>query len=87
MNFARFAGFKHETDLSARAFANEMMMNACYRQQRWNRRPFFIDATVGKHNDVVALFYSLIDFLAEVIHGLLQTGRAVGGFEKNRQTH
>ena len=40
MHFARLAGFQHQADARARAFADQMMMHAGHGQQGGNGRQF-----------------------------------------------
>ena len=58
MHLARFAGFEHQADLRARAFADQMMMHARDGQQRRDRRPFLVDAAVGQNHNVASVLRS-----------------------------
>ena len=42
MHLARFAGFEHQADARAQAFADQMMMQAGDREQRRDRREFLV---------------------------------------------
>ncbi len=85
MHLARFAGFEDQTDLRARAAADEMVMQTGNRQQRGNRRERRADATVGKHDYICAVNNGLVRRVKNNVERVSQTFCAVGDLEQNRQ--
>ena len=61
MHFARLAGFEHQADAGARAFADQVVMQAGDRQQRRDRRAFLVHAAVGEDEHVDAVLDGLAD--------------------------
>src|ERR1035441_918903 len=84
MDLARRAGFEHQTNAGARAFANQMVMQAGDRKQRRDRRPFLVHATIREDDYVDAVLDRLADLEAHIVHGLLQAGSTVGNLEQDR---
>ena len=81
MHFARFAGFKNQTDFRARAAANQMMMQAGNREQCGNRRQRHADATVGKNHDVGAVNNRFVSRVKNFFKRCRKTLRAVSDLE------
>ena len=82
MHLARFAGLEHEADARARAFANEVVMNARDCEERGDGRVVFVHATVGEDDDVRAVLDGLGRGFAQVVHRLLQAAGAFAGLEE-----
>ena len=85
MHFARFAGFQHQADPRARAFANQMMMQPAtassagigaisWSTPRSDRIRMFTPASMA-----------LVARAHKIVHRLGQARLAVGGLEQNRQ--
>ena len=61
VDLARLAGFEHQTHAGARAFADQVVMHAGDREQRRDRGPFLVHATVRQHDHVDAVLDGLAD--------------------------
>ena len=84
MDLARRAGFEHQPDAGARAFADEVVMQAGDGEQRRDRSPFLVHAAVREHDHVDPVVDGLADLGTKVIHRLLQAGSAIAGREQDR---
>src|ERR1035441_10311405 len=84
VDLARRAGFQHQTDAGASAFADQVVMQTGDRKQRRDRRPFLVHAAVREDDYVDAVLDGLADLEAHVVHRFLQAGRPVGYLEQDR---
>ena len=86
MHLARFAGFKHERDARAEAFANQIMVQAGNGEQRGNRRGLARDAAIAEddHVDFVLLDHATRHD-REFLHRFRESLLAARDAEQNRQ--
>ena len=68
MHLARFAGFEHEADARARAFADQVVMQAGDGQQRRDGGVVLVHAAIGEDDDVLAGGDRAIGLGADVVH-------------------
>ena len=77
MHLTRFARLQHQPDARPRTLADEVMMQPTRRQQRRNRRKFFIHATVRNDEDIHPSPNRRRCRLAHFDHRLLDARRAI----------
>src|SRR5258705_13649207 len=87
MNLARLAAFDHQTDLSARALANQVVVNAGYCEQCRNRRLPICRAAVGKDDYAEAASNRRGRLSAEFIKRSFQTATTSTDFKEHRQSY
>src|SRR5262249_54442262 len=83
VHLARFSGFKDQSDACARAFPNQVMVNAGNRKHGRNWSHVGPNSTVGENDDIEAFAYGLADFGAQFVHGIGEAGGAIVNEKKN----
>src|SRR5208283_3504120 len=71
-DLARLAAFDDQTDLGARAFADQMVVDRAECQQGWNRRHLLVDAAIREQQDGVAVLDGQRGAAAETVEGALE---------------
>src|SRR6185369_14526335 len=80
MNFARLAALNYQTDLRARTFTNQVMVNSGDCKQSGYGRHFGVDVAVREDDEIVARF----DRRARLFANVFERGcKAVSGRRKN----
>ena len=86
VNLAGFAGFQHQADLGAQAFADEVMVQAGDGEQRRDRGVVLGDTSVGEDEDVdLVVLDGAAGEHTELLHGLGQALLTPGNAEENRE--
>ena len=86
MHLARLAGFEHEADARAQAFADQIVMQARDREQRRDRRELAIHAAIAQDEDVHFLFLDHAPrHQPDLFHRLDQALLAARHAEQHRQ--
>src|ERR1700730_19103013 len=85
MHLARLSAFDHKADLSPRAFANQMVMNAGNGEQRGDGRASAIEFPVGQNDDVVTIDDSCAGLVTQVVDRSGQAASTFANVVKHRQ--
>ncbi len=87
MHLARLATLDYKTDLSAHAFANQVMMNGRNGEQRWHWRLVARNATIGEQDDAISFGDGLARSAAKVVQCTLEAALAVICRKQHRQRY
>ncbi len=85
VHLARLARFEHQADPGARAGPDQVVMQARHGQQRRDRRVLGVHPAIREDQDVDAVLDGAVGLGVQRVHGLLESERALGRFEENRQ--